>query len=296
MKILVLCGPPASGKSTCARGLVKNNKEWVMVCRDSIRESRGDYWIPSQEDYISDVEEFQVRAAIKRGLNVIIDATNLNPKTINKWDNLAKELKCEIEYREFYIPFKEAVERDKKRERPVGKEVLKTFYKKYYLEEYNKEMSFSDNRFILKQDYNLPKCVIVDIDGTIALNSGRSPYDYSRVNEDKVNPPMRYLLNILSSNFPEDLTIIFLSGREGSEECESATRKWLKDNFPTVHFHLLMRKQGDFRKDFIIKEELYKQYIKDNYYVLCIFDDRDSVVRMWRDNGLLTLQVYYGDF
>ena len=51
-KILVLQGPPASGKSTCARGLIKNNKEWVIVSRDSIRESRGDYWVPEQEDYV----------------------------------------------------------------------------------------------------------------------------------------------------------------------------------------------------------------------------------------------------
>lgn len=64
-KILVLQGPPASGKSTYARGLIKNNKEWVIVSRDSIRESRGDYWVPEQEDYVSSVEELQIRSAIR---------------------------------------------------------------------------------------------------------------------------------------------------------------------------------------------------------------------------------------
>ena len=42
-KILVLCGPPASGKSTYAREFIKGKIDWVIVNRDSIREGRGDY-------------------------------------------------------------------------------------------------------------------------------------------------------------------------------------------------------------------------------------------------------------
>ena len=89
-KILVLQGVPASGKSTYARELAEKNESYVIVNRDSIRESRGNYWIPKQEDYISDIEEFEVRAAINRKLNVIIDATNLNPKTIAAKSNMTK--------------------------------------------------------------------------------------------------------------------------------------------------------------------------------------------------------------
>ena len=94
-KIIVLQGPPASGKSTYARELAQVGTPYVIVNRDSIREARGEYWIPEQEDYISDMEEYGVRSAIKRKLIPIIDATNLNPKTIAKWENLAKELNCE---------------------------------------------------------------------------------------------------------------------------------------------------------------------------------------------------------
>ena len=130
-KVIILQGCPAAGKSTWAREFVKGKKDWVIVNRDSIREGRGDYWIPEQEKFISELEVFHIRKALEYGLNVIIDATNLNPKTIAKWENLAKELNCEIEYKKFYIPFKEAVERDSKRERSVGKKTLKHFYKKY---------------------------------------------------------------------------------------------------------------------------------------------------------------------
>ena len=164
-KILVLYGPPAAGKSFYARDFVKDKTDWVIVNRDSLREGRGEYWIPSQEDYISDLEEFSIKAAIKRGLNVIIDATNFNPKTREKWVRLAAETKSLIEFKEFYVPFKVAVERDKNRERSVGEKVIKRFYQKYYPDRYNAEMSQVDNRYILNQDKTLPSCVIVDLDG-----------------------------------------------------------------------------------------------------------------------------------
>ena len=57
-----------------------------------------------------------------------------------------------------------------------------------------------------------------------------------------------------------------------------------------------MRATGDFRPDSVVKEEIYNNHIKDNYYVAGVFDDRDSVVKLWRDLGLTCFQVYYGDF
>lgn len=270
-KILVLCGPPASGKSTYAREFVKDKIDWVIVNRDSLREGRGEYWIPSQEDYISDLEEFSIKAAINRGLNVIIDATNLNPKTIDKWNKLAKITKSTIEFKEFYIPFKEALMRDGTRERQVGAKVLKSFYLKYYPDRYAEEMS--DKRYILEQNKSLPKCIIVDIDGTICLHQGRSPYDLTKVSEDKPNDPLVDLLRVLSGS----VDIIFFSGREGTKQCREDTAKWINDNI-NIPYQLYMRKEKDYRPDEVIKEELYNEIIKDNYYCVAIFDDRQKVV------------------
>ena len=270
-KILVLCGPPASGKSTYAREFVKDKIDWVIVNRDSLREGRGEYWIPSQEDYISDLEEFSIKAAINRGLNVIIDATNLNPKTIDKWNKLAKITKSTIEFKEFYIPFKEALMRDGTRERQVGAKVLKSFYLKYYPDRYAEEMS--DKRYILEQNKSLPKCIIVDIDGTICLHQGRSPYDLTKVSEDKPNDPLVDLLRVLSGS----VDIIFFSGREGTKQCQEDTAKWINDNV-NIPYQLYMRKEKDYRPDEVIKEELYNEIIKDNYYCVAIFDDRQKVV------------------
>lgn len=290
-KILVLQGPPASGKSTFARKFVKSNLDWVIVNRDSLREGRGEYWIPSQEDYISDLEEFSVRAAIKRGYNVIIDATNLNPKTIDKWNKLAKETNSFIEFKEFYIPFKEALERDKNRERSVGEKVLKRFYQQYYYDRYLKEDIKLDNRYIKQQDKTLPKCIVCDLDGTLCLNGGRNPYDLTRVLADKPNDPLIDLLRILSGS----VDVIFFSGREGTEQCRQDTAKWLNDNVG-IPYQLYMRKEKDYRPDEVIKKELFESEIYNKYYCIAVFDDRQKVIDMERSEGLLSCQVYYGDF
>ncbi len=273
-KILVLQGPPASGKSTYAREFIKGKQDWVIVNRDSLREGRGDYWIPSQEDYISDLEEFSIKAAIKRGYNVIIDATNLNPKTIDKWNKLAKETNSSTEFKKFYIPFKEALERDKKRERSAGEKVLRRFYQQYYPEQYMRETAEFDSRYIREQDKTLPKCIIVDLDGTLAIHQGRNAFDYSKLLSDKPNYPLVDLLRILSGS----VDIIFFSGREGTEQCQEDTVKWINDNI-NIPYRLFMRKEKDYRPDEVIKEELYNEVIKDNYYCVAIFDDRNRVIK-----------------
>lgn len=288
-KLLILQGAPASGKSTFARQLAHEDKSYVIVNRDSIRNSRGDYWIPSQEDYITSIEEFSIKNALGRGYNVIVDATNLNPITINKWKVIADEFNAEIEFKMFEISFEDAVARDKLRDNPVGEKVIKDFFRKYFPE---KLTPFFDDRFILKPDVAASQVVLCDIDGTIALRRGRSPYDQSKVLEDAFDPRMNFLLSSLLEKFQ----IIFLSGRQDTKQCREDTEKWLKDNLGLSEVTLIMRPEGDFRPDDVVKKELYQKYIKDRYNVVCVFDDRDKVVRMWRNLGLLCCQVYYGNF
>lgn len=132
-KVIILQGCPAAGKSTWAREFVKGKKDWVIVNRDSIREGRGDYWIPEQEKFISELEVFHIRKALEYGLNVIIDATNLNPTTLAKWDTIAKEFSAEVEIKTFDIPLDEAIRRDSERSRSVGEKVIRDFYNRYKL-------------------------------------------------------------------------------------------------------------------------------------------------------------------
>lgn len=136
----------------------------------------------------------------------------------------------------------------------------------------------------------LPDCIICDIDGTIAINnSGRSPYDWKRVGEDALNST---IADILKST-PVQMVFLF-SGRD--EECRELTQEWLRKN--NVYYDtLVMRPEGDVRKDSIVKRELFKKYVKGKYNVKFVLDDRNQVVDMWRNElGLICLQVAEGDF
>jgi hypothetical protein len=57
-----------------------------------------------------------------------------------------------------------------------------------------------------------------------------------------------------------------------------------------------MRKEGDVRKDAIVKGEIYEKNINGKYNVLFVLDDRNQMVEMWRGLGLTCLQVADGDF
>ena len=294
-KIIVLQGVPASGKSTWAKKYVKEHPDTVIVCRDSIREGTGTYWNPDHEDYISTIEELSIRTAITAGLDVIIDSTTRNPKTIEKWNGIAKSTDSEIEFKLFEISYEEALARDERRKkeggRAVGKDVIRRFFKNYFPEKLSK---FVDDRLVKQPDYSLPSVVICDIDGTVALRTGRSPYDLTKVSEDTFDPRMNGLLCDLMGT---GVKIIFVSGREGTEQCMRDTKRWIQKNIgDSRDWDIIFRTEGDHRNDAIIKEEIYEQYIKDKYNVVAVFDDRDRVVKMWRDKGLLCCQVYYGDF
>ena len=287
-KIIVLQGPPASGKSYFAKELAKAGTPYVIVNRDSLREGRGEYWIPDQEDYISDMEEYAVRSAVKRSLIPIIDATNLNPKTIEKWESLAKELNCEIEYKKFYIPFKEALERDSKRERSVGKKILIKFYTKYFYDEYVKEVGY-DDRKIYKGNHRTP-CIVIDLDGTTMLHNGRLPYDWDKVSTDIFDPRM---LKIIYKFHQASVKIIFLTGRP--ESVRNATDNCINNKIWS-DYELIMRSTNDNRSGEIVKKELWEKYIEPYYNTLCVFEDSNKCVDMWRDLGLLTCQVANGDY
>ena len=89
--LLVLVGPPASGKTYFAKEFVKDKSTWIRINRDDIRLMCGDYWVPSREKLISIYEKLMIEEALTNGYNVVIDATNLNPKTKAKWEEKVME-------------------------------------------------------------------------------------------------------------------------------------------------------------------------------------------------------------
>ncbi len=136
--------------------------------------------------------------------------------------------------------------------------------------------------------------IIVDIDGTLADRNGRHIHDYDSVGNDwRIEAIISLVSHYAYGNI--DASILFVTGRP--ERCREATLNWLVDaGFPPRNANLFMRKDGDRRKDFIVKKEIYDNEIKDTYNVLFVLEDRTQVVRMWRDEGLVCLQVRDGDY
>lgn len=296
-KIYVLIGPPACGKSTLARKMHAEDNSKVIVSPDSIRSARGNYWIPDQEDYISTIEEFEIKSAIEKGLSPIIDATNLNPKTIEKWEQLSVELDVDLQKIYLpYVPFPEALERDKKRGeeggRAVGEKVLRQFYMKYYPDQYYKDINSKCKS--TNPDDSLPPAIIFDLDQTIMFAQNRGPFEYAKAGSDYFDPKAKWLIERWIA---DGITPIFLTGREISDESVAAINKAL--NLPKIHkmdgdsdgYIIIGRKVGDRRKGLIVKEELYTNNVEGKFNVLAAFDDHQDVVDMYREKGIFACKV-----
>ena len=125
------------------------------------------------------------------------------------------------------------------------------------------------------------KIVIFDLDGTLALIDKRRAistkdndkmdwdvfFDPDNIDLDLPNQPVIDMANML---FTKGFTISILSGRSD------------------------VTKKHHFMPDNDLKQMWLDDIGVDN--VAMVFDDRNQVVDMWRDNGLTTFQVADGNF
>jgi predicted kinase len=288
-KVIVLKGLPASGKSTYARDLIDRNAgRYKRVNKDDLRAMLDNsYWSKGNEKFVLKMRDWTIVEALNDGKNVLVDDTNLHPKHEARIRELVKEYNQQnnsdvaVEVKFFTIELEEAIARDLKRLNSVGEKVIREMYYQFIA---------TKQATSRKQNPDLPKAVIVDIDGTVADNVTRSPFDFARVLEDK---PIARTIELVRLLARDNYQIVFVSGREDS--CMEDTEKWL--NLHQIPYtELLMRKSGDSRKDSIIKREIFTNYIESKYCVSFVIDDRKQVKRMWVDElGLFVFDVNQED-
>lgn len=136
-----------------------------------------------------------------------------------------------------------------------------------------------------------PDAIIVDIDGTMALRGERDPYDMSTVLQDQ---PNRFVIRTVHALARTGLQVIYCSGR--MEVARADTVKWLQLHTSYRWEELIMRRDGDKRPDDMVKYEMYIDEIQPYWDIVGVLDDRDKVVKMWRETGLVCFQVAEGDF
>ena len=149
---------------------------------------------------------------------------------------------------------------------------------------------------------------IFDLDGTIALIDHRRPVIldlsdkyrwgkfYQLCDKDAPNLPVIQTMEKLRQSGAD---VWFFSGR--SAEVREKTVRWLAEHTSFMTFDLneilVMRDIGDSTPDDVLKKQwLDNMLIDDRKRLVAVFEDRDRVVKMWRDNGVMCFQVAEGDF
>ena len=164
--------------------------------------------------------------------------------------------------------------------------------------------------------------VIFDLDGTLAnidvrrdkslKPNGKLDWDIfasptSVMDWDTPNKPVVKMAQLFHN---DGFRIVIFSGR--NDRSFHATRDWLKIH--NVPFDLLVMRPDKFKDDSwpvadcnhatfdmrFMPDEILKKRMLDTFVdiddVFLVVDDRDKVVKMWRDLGLNTFQVAPGDF
>ena len=142
-------------------------------------------------------------------------------------------------------------------------------------------------------------CVIFDIDGTLAdcthrlhhVKYGERNWDafFAEMHLDGAIEPVVMLNNAVESyNVDGSLGIVICTGRP--DRYRQVTEEWLMDHGVAWH-QLYMRAEGDHRPDHIVKRQILDGIREDGWNPVLVIDDRQSVVDMWRDAGLICLQV-----
>ena len=145
IKKLIICrGIQASGKSTFAKKWVLEDKEHrIRINMDDIRlmlgGSKDAYWVPKRENLVKEIKEDSLRKAMMFKYDIIIDNMNLNPKETSYYETTVKlynarsfDTEYVIEYRDFFgVSLEECIERDKKRDNPIGEAAIRGTYNKY---------------------------------------------------------------------------------------------------------------------------------------------------------------------
>lgn len=145
-------------------------------------------------------------------------------------------------------------------------------------------------KYLIPHVGTLDPAIICDLDGTLAWLNGRSPFAYQQCNTDLLNEAVFKILQ----QFWDTHKIFIITGR--SEICRTETEEWLKRHGVKYH-QLFMKPQGqERRKDVETKREIFEAHLRNRYNVDFALDDRNRVVEMWRQLGIICLQVADGNF
>jgi predicted kinase len=315
MTLHIIRGIQGSGKSTLARELQRDVGGRVVE-RDEIRFMLYGRYTDCDEIRVSDIQEMLIDEGLRAHENVIVSDMNLRNQYVKRLIEKAWAFNTDYVIHDLTnVSEHECVARDYQRmqrgERGVGEDVIRETYNKYVKgRPYPLPVLFTGAKVQHERkfetyvpDTTLPGAIIVDIDGTVARMVGRGPFDEHLVHTDELIEGVAEMINIAASS---GVNIIFMSGR--TDGCYEATEKWLLEKMPWLDYffppaenfvwelHMRRSVEDRGRPDDIVKYEMFHRHVAKRYNVLYVIDDRNKVVKMWREIGLTCAQVAEGDF
>jgi predicted kinase len=283
-----------------------------------------------REEAMKEISVQNVERAVKiyGYTDVIIDNTNLTASTRNMWRGVAQRLGLTYVEHEMDTDVRLAVQRDEYREgdAQVGRAVIERMAlfadrihfhpsfdigrKNIVLVDIDGTVADNTHRAGVVAPIACPTC-----DGTGLLPIYR---EYRGWGEQKCvtcygtkvrkknwyefykgvsgDSPKQDVINLVAALRAKGYIICIVSGRPIrflELEVGKQTVAWLKEA-GVRYEHIFMRQSGDKRDDTIVKKEILDKLPKDR--IAFVLDDRNSVVKMWRGEGLTCLQVAEGDF
>lgn len=286
-KLMLLCGPPASGKTTFAKKYEQQG--FVHITQDS-----------QGKDHLNIFHR-----AVLDGKDIVVDRMGFSKDQRRRYLEPAKKCGYETAITVFHQPYAVCLQRclERKNHETIKDEsnaraALNLFFTKY--ERVQDDEADTVQRFF--QAGEKLKAVYSDLDGTLCNVEHRRHFVrrpdgqkkdwngfFKALSEDTVNVPVMEVLH----KFKDTHTIVYCSGRPDNYRKE--TKEWLSKN-GAPEGPLFMRPRSDSRQDNITKEILLDFEILTRFNPVFFLDDRDQVVKMLRDRGFTVFQVAPGDF
>lgn len=290
-QITAMRGLPGSGKTTRALEIVEQQRQYgrktVRVNNDDLRAmlfGGTSEYNKTEAGILTDARKALIKRSLEEGYDVVVDNCNLFAAQADELRLLSQVTGAILAWEDLTVKvsLQEALKRNAQRPKPVDEKVIIKMAQDARLAD--------APPLAYDPPVDAPRAIIVDIDGTLALHGSRNPYDTTRYHEDTLNVPVARVMDMAVSKGHE---VIIVSGRD--DTYRDVTIKWLA-RFGIKPTELFMRKAGDRRADSEIKREIFEESIRDHYDIQFVLDDRNRVVKMWRQLGLTCLQVAEGNF
>jgi predicted kinase len=308
-KLIILIGPPGSGKSSHAKTM----------------EASG-YLRISQDDQGREGHRELFETHVCTGKDIVVDRMNFDKAQRDRYRLEAIKNGYEVSFVEFVVPRQLCYDRCMAREghptingkarkldirmKPFGSEYINADHKSI---DANNALNLYFSRYeevtdeegeVLRIQYNASSktdAIMVDLDGTLCNLDHRLHYvkgegkkDWGRFfkacGDDAVYEDVAKLVE---TEILQGTNIVLCSGRPA--DYQEHTEKWLARN-EIVYTSLKMRPKLNYKRDDITKAMLYRYEIKPFYNIKYVLDDRQQVVDKWRSMGLSCFQVRPGDF